>query len=449
MNKKALKISFLLVLIFNAQTFIAQTNPEDIASETDAFQEAFYESIKQKGIENYDKAIIQLEKCVELQPQNAIVNHELGKNYFFKKDYVSAEEWFIKATQIDPKNKWYWIDLYEVYYETKNHNQGILTLQKIIPLDKKFKEDLLAQYMYTRQYDKALLLINELDETEGKTERRNQYRVEINKQTGSSAGNKNELEKAIEDNPLNEENYLSLIDKYSENNQEEKARQVIEKLKRNIPNSDWAQVFLFKYHINEGKGLEASKSLETVLKSRKVDKKIKFKMFNEFLIFASKNPAFENQLASATQYFEGDPEVDVYKEVGKFYYKKKNWDFAIKNLEKSIANKNSDVETNVFLLASYEEKADFVKIQKWASDLIDIYPNQPEYYFFAGKSAFQLKNVKKANELLEIGLDYVVDNDGLEFDFLNLMSEVATALGNPKKANEYAARATNLKNKKK
>lgn len=449
MNKKALKISFLIVLIFNTQQFIAQTNPEDIALDSDAFQEAFYESLKQKGIENYDKAIIQLEKCLELQPENAIVNHELGKNYFLFKQYATAERFYVKATQIDPKNKWYWIDLYEVYYETKNFNQGILTLQKLIPLDKKYKEDLVSLYMYTRQYDKALLLINELDETEGKTERRNQYRVEINKQTGLSAGNKNELEKAIEDNPLNEENYLSLIAKYSENNQEEKARQVLEKLQKNIPNSDWAQVFLFKYHINDGKGQEASKSLETVLKSRKVDKKIKFKMFNEFLIFASKNPAFENQLATATQYFEGDPEVDVYKEIGKFYYKKKNWDLAIKNLEKSVASKNSDVEANIFLLASYEEKADFSKMQKVASDLIDIYPNQPEYYFFAGKSAFQLKNVKKANELLEIGLDYVVDNNGLEFDFLNLMSEVATALGNSKKAEEYSARATNLKNKKK
>lgn len=448
-NTKVFKISFLIVLIFNTQCFIAQTNPEDIALDTDAFQEAFYESLKQKGIENYDKAIIQLEKCLELQPENAIVNHELGKNYFLFKQYTTAERYYVKATQIDPKNKWYWIDLYEVYYETKNFNQGILTLQKIIPLDKKYKEDLVSLYMYTRQYDKALLLINELDETEGKTERRNQYRAEINKQTGLSAGNKNELEKAIEDNPLNEENYLSLIAKYSENNQEEKARQVLEKLQKNIPNSDWAQVFLFKYHINDGKGQEASKSLETVLKSRKVDKKIKFKMFNEFLIFASKNPAFENQLAIATQYFEGDPEVDVYKEIGKFYYKKKNWDLAIKNLEKSVASKNSDVEANIFLLASYEEKADFQKMQKVASDLIDIYPNQPEYYFFAGKSAFQLKNIKKANELLEIGLDYVVENNGLEFDFLNLMSEVATALGNPKKAEEYSTRATNLKNKKK
>lgn len=449
MIKKALKISFLLVLLFSTQLSMAQTNPEDIALDSDAFQEAYYESLKQKGIENYDKAIIELEKCLQLQPQNAVVFHELGKNYFFKKDYVQAEEAYTKATQIDPKNKWYWIDLYEVYYETKNFNQGILTLQKIIPLDKKYKEDLVSLYMYTRQYDKALLLINELDETEGKTERRNQYRAEINKQTGLSAGNKNDLERAIDENPLNEENYLSLIAKYSESNQEEKARQVLEKLQKNIPSSDWAQVFLFKYYINDGKGQEASKALETVLKSRKVDKKIKFKMFNEFLIFASKNPAFENQLASAAQYFEGDPEVDVYKEIGKFYYKKKNWDLAIKNLEKSIATKNSDMEANIFLLASYEEKADFQNMQKAASDLIDMYPNQPEYYFFAGKSAFQLKNVKKANEFLEIGLDYVVDNTGLEIDFLNLMSQVASALGNGKKAEEYSARATNLKNKKK
>ena len=448
MVKKELGI-LLLVLLCNTHFLFAQTEPDDIALESDAFQEAYYESLKQKGIENYDKAIIELEKCIELQPQNAIVAHELGKNYFFKKDYLRAEEWYTKATLIDSKNKWYWIDLFEVYRENKNYNQAILTLQKIIPLDKKYKEDLLVMYMYTHQYDKALILINELDETEGKTERRNQYRIEINMASGSNAGNKNDLEKAIEQNSLNEENYLSLIAKYSESNQEEKARQVVEKLQKNIPNSEWAQVFIFKYLINDGKGQEAYKSLETVLNSRKVDKKIKVKMFNEFLIFASKNPAFETQLNQVTKYFEGDPEFDVYKEVGKFYYKKKNWDLAIKNLEKSFQVNNKDVETNIFLLASYEEKGDYTSIQKKANELVELYPNQPEYYYFTGKSAFQLKNAKKANEFLEIGLDYVVENIGLEIDFLNLLHQVSTALGNTKKADEYLAKATNLKNKKK
>lgn len=449
MTKRVLKIAFLFVLFSNTQTFFAQTNPEDIALDTDNFQENYYESLKQKGIENYDRAIVELEKCLKLQPDNAIIHHELGKNYFFKKDYVLAEESFIKSTQIEPKNKWYWIDLYEVYYDTKNYNQGILILQKVIPLDKNYKEDLISLYMYTHQFDKALLLINELDELEGKTERRNQYRAEINAQSRMSAGNKSDLEKAIEQNPLNEENYLSLITKYSENNQEEKARQVVERLKKNIPTSDWGQVFGFKYSINDNKGSEAFQTLEKVLQSKKVDKKIKFKMYNEFLIFAMKNPTFEPELNKATQYFEGDLDFDVHKEIGKFYYKKKNWELAIKNLEKTFKGNTNDLETNIFLLASYEEVANYQTMQKTASDLVDTYPNQPEYYFFAARANYELKNIKKANEYLEIGLDYVVENVDLEIDFLNLLSQVSKDLGNTQKSEEYLTKATNLKSKRK
>lgn len=448
MNKISFKISFLFVLLCNTHVCLAQSEPDDIALVNDDFQEAYYESLKQKGIENYDRAIVELEKCLKLQPENAIIYHEIGKNYFFKKEFVNAEEAFLKATQIESKNKWYWIDLYEVYYETKNYNQGILILQKIIPLDKNFKEDLTSLYMYTRQYDKALLLINELDQTEGKSERRNQYRADINAQTGMSAGNKSDLEKAIEQNPLNEENYLSLITKYSDNNQEEKARQVIEKLKKNIPTSEWGQVFGYKYLILENKGNEAFQTLEKVLQSNRIDKKIKFKMYNEFLIYTLKNPTFETQLNKATQYFEGDPDFDVHKEIGKFYYKKKNWTLAIKNLEETFKGNSNDLETNIFLLASYEEVGNYEAMKKIASDLVETYPNQPEYYFFAARSYYELKNIKKANDFLEVGLDYVIENIDLEMDFLTLLHQVATDLGNTQKANDYLTRITNLKNKK-
>ncbi|MFK7048367.1 MULTISPECIES: lipopolysaccharide assembly protein LapB [Flavobacterium] len=437
------------ILATSTHTLLAQVNPEEIISENDTFQEAFYESLKQKGIENYDKAIIELEKCLQLQPHNAFIYHELGKNYYLKKDYILAEEAYKKATEIEPKNKWNWIDLYEVYYQTKNYNQGILTLQKIIPLDKKYKEDLLALYMYTRQFDKALLLINELDESEGKSERRNQYRAEINKQTNNNAGHKADLEKAIDNNPLNEENYLSLITQYSETNQEEKVKEVIQKLQKNIPNSEWAAVFLFKYHINDGKGTEAFNNLETVLKNKKIDKKIKIKMFNEFLIFTSKNPAFENQLSKVTSYFEGDPEFNVYKEVGKFYFKKKQWDLAIQNFEKSNTLQKNDIEIALSLLICQEEKKDYPIMLKIATDYLDLFPNQPEFYYFAGKANFQIKNYKKANELLQIGLDYIVENPILEINFLNLIAEVTMALGEPKKAEEWQKKAMSIKNKTK
>lgn len=435
-------------MFFISTALLAQTQPEDVALATDDFQEAYYESLMQKGMENYDKAVISLEKCLKLQPENPVIYHELGKNYFFQKDYSNAEKAYIKASQLDAKNKWYLIDLYEVYYETKNYNEALLVVQKIVPFDKKYKEDLVSLYMYTQQFDKALVLMNELDETVGKTELRDNYRLEINSQTKSNLSNKTELEKAIENAPKNEENYISLIYLYTDNNQEDKAFQVAQKLEKNIPESEWAQVFLFKYHINENDGNGAAKSIEKVFNGSKIDKKIKYRMYNEFLIFALKNPAFEPQLNKVTAYFENDAEFDVHKEIGKFYYKKKSWDLAVKNLEKSFKNHNTDLETNIFLLASYEETNNYEGIVKVASELIDTFPNQPEYYFFAGKAASQLKNFKKANEILESGLDFVVENKELEIDFLNLLAEVSTALGNAKKSSEYQAKANNLKSKK-
>lgn len=435
-------------MFFISTALLAQTQPEEAALVNDDFQESYYESLMQKGMENYDKAIISLEKCLNLQPENAVIYHELGKNYFFQKDYANAERTYIKAAQLDTKNKWYFIDLYEVYYETKNYNEALLVVEKIIPFDKKYKEDLASLYMYTQQFDKALVLINELDETVGKTELRDNYRLEINSQTKSNISNKTELEKAIERSPKNEENYISLIYMYTDNNQEDKAFQVAQKLEKNIPESEWAQVFLFKYHINENNGNEAVKSIEKVFNGSKIDKKIKYRMYNEFLIFALKNPTFEPQLNKVTAYFESDSEFDVHKEIGKFYYKKKSWDLAVKNLEKSFKSNNTDLETNIFLLASYEETNNYEGILKVASELVDTFPNQPEYYFFAGKAAGQLKNFKKANELLESGLDYVVENKELEIDFLNQLAEVSTALGNSKKSNEYLAKANNLKSKK-
>ena len=447
MNKKVSKIKYFIIgMCIISASLLAQTQPEEVVLEKDDFKEAYYESLIQKGIENYDKAIVSLEKCLKIQPENPVIYHELGKNYFFQKDYQNAAQAFEKATQLDTKNKWYLIDLYEVYYQTKNYNQALDIAQKIIPLDKKYKEDLVSLYMYTQQFDKALVLINELDENVGNTELRDRYRLQITSQTKANSSNKNTLEKAIEESPNNEEHYLSLIYMYSDNNQEEKALQVARKLEKNIPNSAWAQVFLYKYYLKDNDGNSAAKSLDMVLNSPKIDKKVKYKMYNEFLIFALKNPTFETELNKATTYFENDSEFNVYKEIGKFYYKKKNWDLAIKNLEKAS---NTDLETNLFLLASYEETSKFEILQAKASELIDTFPNQPEYYFFAGKASNQLKNYKKANDFLEAGIDYVIDNVDLEIDFLNQLAKASKEIGNTQKSEQYLAKAQNLKTKQK
>ena len=117
---------------------------------------------------------------------------------------------------------------------------------------------------------------------------------------------------------------------------------------------------------------------------------------------------------------------------------------AVKNLEKAS---NTDFETNLFLLAAYEELALFDKLQAKASDLVDTFPNQPEYYFFAGKSSNKLKKQKQALDFLESGLDYVVNNKNLELDFLNELLITTRELGLKAKTDSYLTRINSIKTK--
>ena len=60
---KTIFIAFILFGMLCPNSLLAQAEPDDIALVNDSFQDAFYESLKQKAIENYDKSIDALEIC--------------------------------------------------------------------------------------------------------------------------------------------------------------------------------------------------------------------------------------------------------------------------------------------------------------------------------------------------------------------------------------------------
>jgi len=349
---------------FFPQLLRAQDEPDAIGLADDQFQNAFYDALLQKGIENYDKAITALEKCKKLQPENAVVYFEMGKSYLPQKKYKDAYDSFEKATQINPKNMWFWVGMYDVCYETKDYTQAIVIVNKLIEFKKEYKEDLVSLYMNTQQFDKALDLINQLNSTVGKTELRENYKREILNQAKYQTSEKDNLLAQIKKYPKEESNYIALIFLYSESNQEEKAMEIAKQLETEIPTSDWAQVSLFKFHLNNNDGPNAVISMNKVLESRKIDDKIKHRMLNEFLIFVKDKPEFDKDLEKAISYFDSDKDVQVAKEIGKFYHNKKDWTRAVKYYELHLKNHSDDIETGLLLLQAYTELQQFDVVSK-------------------------------------------------------------------------------------
>jgi len=442
-----MKRNVLLFIVFGfffQTVLLAQTEPEDIALANDDFQNSFYESLLQKGIENYDKAILALEKCKKIQPNNAVVFFELGKNYLAQKNYLMAYTSFEKATQIDPKNKWFWVGLYDVCYETKDYTQAIVIVNKLIEFKKEYKEDLVSLYMNTQQFDKALELINELNDTVGKSDLRDNYKIQILREAKYQDSEKNNLLEQIKKYPKEESNYIALIYLYSESNQEEKALDIAKKLEAEIPSSEWAQVSLFKFHLNNNDGVNAVKAMNRVLNSKKIDDKIKHRMLNEFLIFSADKPQFDADLEKAISYFDTNSTVKVPKEIGKFYHNKKNWDKAIQYYELHLKSNPDDLEILLLLFDVYTEKQQFDVLAKKAESTTELFPLQPQFYYFAGLANNQLKNFKKAAAILETGLDYLVDDKVLEINFYIQLGQAYSGLGDNAKKESYFIKADKL-----
>jgi tetratricopeptide (TPR) repeat protein len=443
MTKKVSFIALFLLFVLPIK-MLAQDEGLELASISDEFENYYYESIKQTGIENFDKAILELEKCAQLQPNNEVVYFLLGKNYLYQKNYEEAYQNFQKAAELNPANRWNWVGMYDACYESRDFVKAIPIVQKLVEFKSEYKEDLTSLYMNTQQFDKALELINALNLETGTTEKRDNYKLQILQDVKYLGPEKDNLLKLIRSNPKEEENYIALIYLYSKSNQEEKANEIAKQLEKEIPTSDWAQVSLFKFHLNNNDSSKAVLSMNKVLKSEKIDKKIKHRIFNEFLIFAQAKPELEADLEKAIQYFENDKEVKVAKEIGKFFQAKKNPTKAIKFYRIHLNAVKDDIETVLLLLKAYTENGQFAELDAMSQEQLQMYPTQPELYYYNGLANNQLQLYKKAKDVLESGADFVIDNVTLEINFMIQLGEAFSGMGDSKKKEYYFKKANDL-----
>ena len=170
-------IFFFIPKIIYAQ----QEENADVSLEAveDAFQENFYEALKQMAIENYDLAINLLLECKNLDPDSVVVDFELGKNYTLQKNYMEAEVYLLNAVKKDPDNIWYLEALFNLYDAQKNNAKSIEIAKELAKKDSKYKIYLVNLYFNISKYDKALTLIDELDEEFGTTNLRKNIKAKI------------------------------------------------------------------------------------------------------------------------------------------------------------------------------------------------------------------------------------------------------------------------------
>ncbi|MGB1451636.1 MAG: tetratricopeptide repeat protein, partial [Marinirhabdus sp.] len=301
---KAVHLLFILLfgITLSVKTHAQEEDPptDDLGNVSDAFQEYFFEALKQKGIENYERALVALNKAKteaeKKQVNQAVVYFEMAKNLSRLERYDEAIENFKKVRNTEKDNIAVLEGMYDAYYQQANYAQAIPIVQLLAKHNADYKEDLLNLYHSTKQYDKALSLLDDLDESWGESPQRNVLRRQIYKITGNSQAAITNLKDKIGKHPKNEQDYLNLIFLYSEQGEKEKAFATAETLLKNEPKSELVHLALYKFYLDKGETENALNSMSVVFAASQIETKSKYQVLSDFISFVEKNPVYEAKL---------------------------------------------------------------------------------------------------------------------------------------------------------
>ncbi|MFD2825144.1 tetratricopeptide repeat protein [Leeuwenhoekiella polynyae] len=442
-------IILLITLLFSPLAEAQEPNPlqdvnvDDLEDVTDDFQESFFEALKQKGIENYDRAIAALDKCIALRPQEPILYFEKGKNEAALGNVQEAENNYLKALQLKPNQRDMMESLYEVYYARQDFDKAIDLVQDLVKFDIRYKEDLARIYVRKGAFEKALTVLDELDDNLGKDAYRSQIREQALALSGGDVKER-VLLKEIDADPENEQNYLNLIYVYSEQGNTDKAYVIAQRLLKINPKADAVHLALYKFHLENGDVQQAFNSLEKVMKSSRIEPKAKHSVLNDFLIYVDRNPEYEPELEQAIALFSSEEQTDVNEELGAYYLKNKDSTKALSYYEAAYKKDVSDINVLRNLIMLQLQASQFDKAAALSEEALMLYPAQALFYLVYGVAQNGLGNTKEAADYLEMGLDYIIDNPKMQADFYSELARAYDKLGNAAKAADYRKRLTNL-----
>jgi len=425
-----------------AQVDFNQTKEDDLVAQQSDFQEYFFEALKQKGIENHERAIEYLQKCIVLNDTESILFFELGKNHNALKNYVLAEEALKKAIEIQPDNEWILDELYSVYIKQKDYDSAVNTIKQLVKYQPKYKEDLANIYAQTKDFKSALETLDELDEEFGVTNDRERLRNRIYNITGKQQERISKLEDRKDNNPKDESNYLKLIYRYSEENNLDKAFSTAKELLKIKPDSKLVHLALYKFYIEINEPENAINSMKTVLQAKSIDPKSKTKVLSDFVSFVSKNPKYETELVAITNEISGNANA---LDLGNYYYKKGNKIKALSFYKEAYKAQpqNFDILKQIILIQLDLEN--YLEALKTSDEAIEIYPAQPLLYLLNGVALNALNRPKEAVDTLDIGVDYIIEDVKMEIDFYKQLQQAHTALNNLSKANAFKEKIAKLK----
>ena len=397
------------------------------------YNNLFFNALKQKSLENYEHALQLFEKCIKKNPdfieayyQLSLINKKLNR-------ILLAKEYSSKTVEKNSNNIWYLRNHAEILFLNQDYIEAARVYTQIIKLEpnNEFNYYKLADtYIYDQQYLKAINVYNNLEEKKGVDKMVSMQKHKLYLQTKNFNKATKTLEKLSQNFPDDIEILQILAEAYILANKQEKALDVFRNISKIEPKNGQVNLTLANFYRDKGEFTKSFLELKKAFQSENVNLETKLSILVSYLAIINSNDTITSQAFELMEVLNSiyHDNAELYALYGDLYYAVGKKEQAKKYYKNSIKVKQNIKPVWTQILFLYVEDSNYDSLMTYSEKALLYYPTEPLYYYFYGISNSFFKNYQNAKSSLEIGADYVFENDALYKEFQISLADTYNAL---------------------
>lgn len=401
------------------------------AAEVLGQQSLFIEATKEKITGNYDKALAKYAQCLQVNPKNAAAAYEMAAIYMASNHMEMALPLSKQAADLDPKNYWYQLQYARILQKANLPKNAVEVLGK---LTKAYpdREDFLSEYAYAQayasDYDGALKTFDKIETMMGgPTASSLQQKLKI---VQTAYPNDNDKQMAIVRQMIaldpHEGRYYGMLgDLYQKAGQPELALDTYNKLLEVDPGNGYAHISISEYYHRKGDEGNAYRELLAAFNNSSVDIDTKIRiLLNNYYV---KNPddaqKAKNDSLCALLVKVHPEEAKAWSMRGDFLVRDGQTKEARSSYRKAVDLDKGHYAVWSQLIALDAQSNDVDQQIADSKEAAELFPTQPEPYFFWGTALVQKQQYGDALSPLRTGVAYVIDNAVLQAQFYSAIGD--------------------------
>ncbi len=382
----------------------------------------FIDANKEKAIGNYQEAIRLFTQCLEVNPADDASMFELSKLYMLQGNADQALAYARSAVEVDDSNVYYLLFYAGLLQSVEKYEDASRLYERVIELkpdNPEYYDRLAMTYIYSGRPTDAIRVYDDLEKKAGVTEEFSMKKQGIYVQENKIGKAIEELEKLIEAYPQEVKYYAVLAELCMKHGYEEKALEAYSRIAEINPDDPYIHISLADYYKQKGDYERSFDELKLGFSNPNLDIDSKIQILIQYYTV---NEIYNDLKAEAFELAEilirvhpNDPKS--YSMYGDFLYQDQRFAEARDAFRRVIQLDSSKYLVWEQLLFTESELRDNESLYSESLRAIELFPEQPIPYLFAGGALYEQKKWQECISLLERGTYYVVNNDRLLAQF--------------------------------